>query len=166
MQPNELSAKRQWIPLILLIFGIGLFEAACSTYYGPTSFWQGGGYEDAQLSPDTWKINYHLNEEGDRTYDLALVRAAWLCKQNGYPWFKINTSHQQTVPHIYSSPTAEYQPILDEFTWEQSIWSHNSTSSSIIVTGSKFKVPGALNSDYVLSSLSRKYRISEDDLRQ
>ncbi len=141
---------------LLLICGIGLFLTACVTYGPQNPLIRGAGYNDVQLAPNTWRISYSdLNALGDRARDLALVRAAWLCKQNGYPWFTITATRDQLDGSYVSYGNVPYDDPNNYL-----------LTSSIMVYGLRSQAPGAMNSAFLLSSLTRKYRITEADLRK
>ncbi len=138
---------------VAVIFGIGLILTACVNY-GPQArvcgLPVGPGYNDYQLAPNTWKITYtgrcgflhNRIDLTDRNEDYILLKAAWLCSQNGYPWFTIIA--RENPPQDHDVDTTQ--------------------TYSLTVSGFKSKVPQALNSSFTLSSLTQKYGISEATL--
>ena len=72
--------------------------AACATSYREAGFW-GEGFKDTQLAPDVFRVSFtgSVNDSQDRVQDLALLRASELCLSNGFPYFVVvNTADQST----------------------------------------------------------------------
>src|SRR5262245_60733320 len=129
-----------------IVVGIISLLTACINY-GPQGrifgISVGSGYNDYQLAPNSWKVSYtgrcgflhNRIDLTDRNNDYVLLKAAWLCNQNGYRWFTIITKEQPPQDH-------------DVDTMQ---------TYSVTVAGFKSQVPGALNTAFILSSLTQKY---------
>lgn len=110
----------------------------------------GSGDSYYQLAPNTWKVSYNGRcgflhnriDLTDRNKDYVLLKAAWLCSQNGYPWFTVIAREEPPADH-------------DVDTMQ---------NYSVTVSGFRSQVPGALNSSFIISSLTQKYGISEATL--
>ncbi len=81
------------------------FLVGCATEYGAKSFWA-GGFEETQLAPDVYRVTFSANDSTTmvRTSDFALLRAAELALENGYPYFEILDAKQWVNTDVYSTP--------------------------------------------------------------
>ncbi len=79
---------------LLLVLATSL--GACATSYQNHGFT--GGFRDTQLAPDVFRISFHGNAftSTDRVQDFALLRAADLCLSNGFKYFVVINSADQT----------------------------------------------------------------------
>lgn len=110
-----------------------------------------GQYDDVQLTPNTWRVSYRGAAQfgRDRIGDFALMRAAWLCNKNGYPWMIVSAQREEIINQMMCHENDI--PLLE---------------IALIVSGMTRQVPGALNSAFLLSSLTNKYHISQTDLER
>lgn len=125
-------------------------------YHQREKIW-GLGYSDTRLSIDTWEVSYrgHTIPQG-QARDYALLRAAYLCVQYGYPWLVIKSQDNLSpaqgallgIGGILAGTNMTYP------------------ESSMVVQGIKSKTPNALNAAFLISNLTQKYRISEKKLRR
>lgn len=81
--------------------------AACATGHQPYSYFGGGGYKDAQLSENIFKVTVEANgyTSNSRATDLALLRSAELTLQNGFKYFAIITASSDSHSMAYTTPT-------------------------------------------------------------
>lgn len=140
----------QFLRIAAVLFVAGLLLSSCMGYQPQSRVFGvavGSGYDDVQLSPNTWRVSYSSDAEDyldSRIRDYAMLRAAWLCHQSGYNWFTVNAVKERG--YVTRSD--------DGYTY------------SMLVSGFKNEFPGALNSAFILSSLSQKYRVSTADLQR
>lgn len=75
--------------------------SGCATGYHPSSFT--GGYSDVRLDDGLYKVSYRGNgaTSGSTAADFAMLRAAELALENGYPYFTVedSSSHQSIGSH-------------------------------------------------------------------
>lgn len=84
----------------------GVFLTACSSAYHPKTKLT-GGYTDQQLAPDSYRVTYETpadSSAASHVKDLALLRAAELCRQTGCTYFKI--TQQSDESSVASAPSA------------------------------------------------------------
>ena len=88
-----------WFSVSLLLL------SGCATEYGAKSFWA-GGFEETQLAPDVYRVTFSANDSTTmaRTSDFALLRAAELALENGYPYFEVLDAKQWVNTDVYSTP--------------------------------------------------------------
>lgn len=91
----------------IAVIGLALLLSACSTSYQPYSFMTGGGYKDAQLSENSFKVTFEANGYTNKTQaaDLALLRAAQLTMQHGFKYFVIVANSDNGQGMVYTTPT-------------------------------------------------------------
>ncbi len=111
-------------------------------YHRQVTVW-GLGYTDTKLSAGTWAINYRGHYiTTTQARDIALLRAAYLCSSDGYPWFMITTQN--------SDQGRVYGQVGIRVPYPE---------STMIVRGLKSRVRGALNCALLQSTLIQKYPI-------
>jgi hypothetical protein len=78
-----------------------LFLTSCATNYHPVGFF-GDGYSEIVMNTDsflvTFKGNSHTSSE--TTMRFALLRASELTLSNGYKYFTVISSQDQSSSHI------------------------------------------------------------------
>ncbi len=79
----------------------------CATSYKPYSYFGGGGYKDVQLGENIFKVSVEANgyTTNERASNLALLRAADLTLQNGFRFFVVSSSEDNSYSSIYKAPT-------------------------------------------------------------
>lgn len=101
---------------IFLLFAAMLVLCGCSTaqtLYRPDSLWDPrGGYKDAKLADDRYKVTYAANGlvTKQQAEDLATMRGAELCQLAGYSYFRMvagTTTITRIMPYGILQPTAE-----------------------------------------------------------
>lgn len=75
------------------LFGLiitSLLLGACATVYKPAEL-NGSGYRDTKMSDNTYMVRFLGNQRSskEQVYQYALRRSAELCKEKGFPYFKI-----------------------------------------------------------------------------
>ncbi len=80
---------------------------ACETTYRPYSFVGGGGWKEAQLAENTFKVTFEANGYTSNTTatDMALLRSAELSLAHGFKYFVIGVASDDTRTAAYSTPT-------------------------------------------------------------
>ena len=89
------------IIFILLTFVL----CSCSTPYQRRGLM--GGYSETQLSANVFSVSFagNGNTSKKKVMDFALLRAAELMAQNGYPYFIIQDNFTDTDTSIHTTPT-------------------------------------------------------------
>jgi hypothetical protein len=64
--------------------------AGCATHYHEQN-WFGNGFSEMQTTPDSFIVNFQGNgcSKSEKIMQYAIRRAAELCLENGYNYFKI-----------------------------------------------------------------------------
>ncbi len=131
----------KFLPILLSLgFVSCAFREAPYHYHRQVTVW-GLGYADTKLSAGAWYVTYrghHMTTTQAR--DLALLRAAYLCSKEGYPWFKIATPN--------SDQGRVYGQIGVQVRYPE---------STMIICGSK--TSGPFNASSLISTLTSKYGI-------
>lgn len=80
------------------------FLVACSSY-GPAGG-SGTGYRESQLEPSIYRVIFRGsgNDRYDEVEEMALLRCAELMKQNGYPYFVVLLSSEQSFNQQLAMP--------------------------------------------------------------
>ena len=95
---------------------ISFFLSACATTsYKKIDSW-GYGYQETQLQPDVYRVDYEGSVDTDvpTVKDFALLRCAELTLQKGYKFFIILDAKSSTkvsvvtVPSVYQKPFDSY----------------------------------------------------------
>lgn len=71
---------------------------ACTTSYHPKTA-LAGGYSDVLLAPDVYRVTYEAPSDSpvaSHVKDLALLRAAELCRQTGCTYFKVTQQSDES----------------------------------------------------------------------
>lgn len=138
----------KFLPILLSLALMSCaFREAPYHYHRQVTVW-GLGYSDNKLSAGTWYVTYrghHMTTTQAR--DIALLRAAYLCSQEGYPWFKITTPN--------SDQGRVYGQIGVQVRYPE---------STMIICGSKS--PRSFNASSLIATLTSKYGISEAELHK
>lgn len=172
------------LPLIRIsiFFFVVLFSfQGCSTGYYSNSI--GSGFEDSQISPDTFEIVFSGNGYTSRQKcdDMALLRASDIALNNGFSHFKIiqrnkgedSYTHQVNPASVDSSSTSSYQGTLNGNNYYGS-GSSSSTSTfnpaqgitftfpktQIVIKCFKSSNPDAFNASTIKNQMMKKYNIS------
>ena len=100
----------------LISCAVALSISGCVTFETPYQHhneWTGGGFDELQLSENSWKVSFKATEfdDIDRMEDLCWLRFAELTINNGYKYFSVVTrdntsevgSYTTTTPSLRSS---------------------------------------------------------------
>ena len=127
---------------------IGLSSAhftGCASSYEPSSLLLPGGYSETKLGPDVVRIVFRGNSSTrpERAQDLALLRAADLSLQSGYPYFSVLEENSETRRSTSNDITTQMP------------------KTGILVQFLKEKSTGQLTYDaaFLFRSLKEKYNI-------
>jgi hypothetical protein len=87
---------------------LAFFITACATGYHSTGFT--GGYSDAQLAPDVFRVTFRGNgyTEPERVQDFVLLHAAELALSNGYTHFGIVSAGSGSTQSSFTTPGQAY----------------------------------------------------------
>ena len=90
---------------LLLAVGLLLTLTACQTPYQSRSF--AGGHSETRLAKNQWIVVFEGNgyTSPQRAADLSLLRAAELVQENGYGYFLVIDSNQNTQQAAFTTPT-------------------------------------------------------------
>lgn len=147
-----------------------LVLSGCATRYQEYR-WHSGGYEDAQYDYNVFRVSFKSNSLTSKEHnaDLALLRSAELCRNNGYNYFILleNDSYSnKRKHHTRSSNKTKHEKNSDGST--------TVTSSSGSGLSFTIKEPRAnyiiecyttkpedfsYNADFLYKSLKSKYNI-------
>jgi len=142
---------------ILFIFLLYLTGCATGKDYHPKEKIWNLGFSDTRISTETWEVFYRgYDIPQGQARDYALLRAAYLCSEHGYPWLII-TSQGNFLPAQGAVVTIGGTLLGANVTYPE---------FSMVVQGVKSKIPNALNTAFLISNLTQKYRISEKKLRR
>jgi hypothetical protein len=92
----------------LLAIVLALSTTGCATGYHSTGFT--GGYSDAELAPDVFRVTFRGNgyTEPERVQDFALLHAAELALSHGYTHFGILSSGSGATQSSFTTPGQAY----------------------------------------------------------
>lgn len=81
-----------------------LVLTACGETYGPagspTRMLTGGGYRDKQIDHQSWEVEYSgANYNYNFVYNAAVHRSAEIAKGQGFPYFTVVKTGDQSVPN-------------------------------------------------------------------
>lgn len=90
--------------LAIAIAATSAVLAACATSYQPTGFT--GGFNETFLAPDVVRVQFEGNgfTSGTRAQDFAMLRAAELMLEGGYPFFVVVGESNDTQMSTYTTP--------------------------------------------------------------
>ena len=90
---------------LLLAVGLLLTLTACQTPYQSRSLT--GGHSETRLAKNQWIVVFEGNgyTSPQRAADLSLLRAAELVQENGYGYFLVIDSNQNTQQAAFTTPT-------------------------------------------------------------
>ena len=93
-------------PRVIVPFAT-LLLSACATTYQPYSYFGGGGYRDAQLGENIFKVTFEANgyTSSSKAADLALLRAADLATARGFSFFVVVAEADNSSAMAYTTPT-------------------------------------------------------------
>lgn len=85
-----------------------LLLAGCATGYSERDFF-GNGYTDVRIRPDSFLISFNANQftHPDKVTQYALLRASELTLQNGYKYFTIVSTRDQTSTQTYTNISSD-----------------------------------------------------------
>lgn len=96
-------------------FLLSLFTTCFLVACGATPYQSGigtytGGYYETQMGPDTFRVNFSGNgfTPTQMAQDYAILRAAELALQRGYPYFVV--SSETTLSHAFTMDYTVYKP--------------------------------------------------------
>ena len=91
----------------LILCAVALYISGCVTPYEHYNVWTDGGFDELQLSENSWKVSFKGNEfdDKDRIYDLCLLRCAELTLNNGYKYFSVVTRENSSEVGSFTTPT-------------------------------------------------------------
>lgn len=155
---------------IFLVLPLVFILTACSTAYSPANF--DGGYSSTMLAKDNYIVNFRGNEatSSEKTRDLALLRAAEIAIDNGYPYFVVlnggtreKSYTSQIAPgniqtNVYGSygynvaNTTYNNPVMMDF-------SQFKTELSIKAFSKENAPSNALEAAYIVNEMKKKYKI-------
>lgn len=155
---------------IFLVLPLVFILTACSTSYSPANF--DGGYSSTMLAKDNYIVNFRGNEatSSEKTRDLALLRAAEIAIDSGYPYFVVlnggtreKSYTSQIAPgniqtNVYGSygynvaNTTYNNPVMMDF-------SQFKTELSIKAFSKENAPSNALEAAYIVNEMKKKYKI-------
>jgi hypothetical protein len=85
-----------------------IFITSCATPYQPYGIT--GGYKETPLAPDVVRISVEGNgyTSRDRVQDFALLRAAEIALQSGYPYFVVINERNDTSTGSFTTAGSSY----------------------------------------------------------
>lgn len=91
----------------LILCAVALYISGCVTPYEHYNVWTDGGFDELQLSENSWKVSFKGNvfDDKDRVYDLCLLRCAELTLNNRYKYFCVVTRENSSEVGSYTTPT-------------------------------------------------------------
>lgn len=91
----------------LILCAVALYISGCVTPYEQYNMWTGGGFDELQLSENSWKVSFKGTEfdDKDRIYDLCLLRCSELTINSGYKYFSVVTRENTSNVGSYTTPT-------------------------------------------------------------
>lgn len=143
--------------MLAAVFMGALAIAGCATSYGPAGF--AGGYSDARLAHDTFSVSFNGNAwvSGQKAADLALLRAAELASESGYPYFVILQSNSHANVGSYTG--MQTTNLITGQVTPGSTTVFSKPGSTLIVKGLRRRADNALNSENIVSAMKMRYGI-------
>lgn len=163
------------LAVILSAIGVLLASGGCSTPYKSNGF--RGGYSETLLAPDLFRVffrgNGHTSHE--KVQDFALLRAAELAEQYGYPFFLIVDEQNLTTAHSFATPGNATTTGSVNFYGNQANYSEHTTynpaqihtyykpKTGLLVKCLKTKPENqfAFDAAFIAKSIKEKYGIKE-----
>jgi len=92
----------------LILVTLIAFMQGCATSYQRNGF--SGGYSETQLGENIFKVSFRGNgyTDSERASDFALLRSAELTTENGFRYFTIVESGNESSKSAYTTPTHSY----------------------------------------------------------
>ncbi len=80
----------------------------CATPYQSKAF--RGGYSETRLAPDVFRIHFRGNAytSSERAQDFAILRAAQLARERGFPYFAVINESSSSSVHTFTTPGQSY----------------------------------------------------------
>lgn len=93
---------------LLLVLLSSILLAACATSYQPKGF--SGGYVETQLGENIFQVSFLGNgyTRSQRASDFALLRSAEIATENGFRYFIVVESGNDSSLSAYTTPTQSY----------------------------------------------------------
>ncbi len=135
----------------------------CASGYEPDNF--DGGYSETRLDENVFLVTFRGNSSTPRTQteDFALLRSAELTLDNGFNYFSVVKSNQDTKHSSYTTPlvanTNAYG--VTTFTGGQTYYSTSPTTSLTIVCFVSKPSQFAYNANFIVESVKDKYEIKD-----
>lgn len=91
--------------MIYVLVFLTLFLSGCVTRYKPYSFFNCGGYSEIKTTEDSYIVEFQgnaLTSKGE-VIQYALLRAAELTRENGYAYFCVQSTNDNTQRSTYGN---------------------------------------------------------------
>ena len=162
----------------LILCAVALSISGCITPYEHHNVWTGGGFDELQLSENSWKVSFRGNEFDDknRIYDLCLLRCAELTLKNGYKHFSVVTRENTSEVGSFTTPSyttpsyttqvgsglGAFQSTTGGQTYggQNIITSSPSSSIEIVCYASKPTELHSYSAEYLKQAIKAKYQIN------
>lgn len=161
---------------LVIVLAAALFLCGCATPYQRTGFT--GGISETQLQPNVFSVHFRGNgyTSRQRSTDFAMLRCAELAIQNGFAYFVIADSSQDTKTMMYNTGgSSQTYGTVNTFgnTSYGSFNTYHSGSTSVPINKPrssytivcfKEKPEGnnmAFDAEFLANSLRQKYRIGQ-----
>lgn len=121
--------------LRILFITAAFFLTSCATMYQPVSFFH-GGYSEIVTSQDSFYVTFKANQctSNDKVMKYALRRASELTIKNGYDYFVINSSVDNSSYTNYISKENSASKSNDMYFHRHSSHSLNNKCSTTTTT--------------------------------
>lgn len=123
--------------LPILFISIGCLVTGCATRYHEMD-WAGGGYSEIKAAEDSFIVTFRGNgyTSEEKVLKYALRRAAELTVKNGYKYFSVDSSIDQTRSYGYSTTSENVNGSAQSYSYlNSSNTSVNASSSASTYSG-------------------------------
>jgi hypothetical protein len=160
----------------ILAMAVALMLAGCATSYQSHGLM--GGYSDTQIGPDMFRVSFGGNgyTSGERAQDFTLLRAAELTLQHGFRYFIIVEEKNTTKVSTSATPGYAYTSgsfyrgryVSSTFYSPPTSYTTERPESGLLIKCYEDKpdLNNVLDADFLQQSLTRKYGIEKNIIRQ
>lgn len=153
---------------VCVILAITVLLGGCVSQYKPNTSRANGGYEETMLAQDTFQVSFQGNDltKSSRVRDFAMLRAAELSLQKGFPYFVV--LNMGTDTNSYQVPVSSGQ--VSSVTYGN--YTHTTFSPMIVANARNYRAElmvkgftadsapsNALSAQEVMKDIKAKYKL-------
>lgn len=128
-----------------------------------------GGFKETQLSENVWRVSFSGNgyTRSERAEDFALLRSADLTLLNGFTYFALANSRNETNVSSYTTPiTATTKGSKTRYYGGDTVFvSIPTANNTVVMYKAKPDTAMAFDARFICASLGKKYEVSCEALK-